>query len=245
MFSIAARGLPSFMKAVAIRGERKNKLVFRSNLMTIRGGSSSNLNHDLHIDDFEVVDEKEAHQGKYRQVIEKQVKGPDGKTLIYDILSANKSGGVTMFVWCTKSKTATLVKEYHPGPHKVQLGTVNGCFESDKHVSALQCATFELEEEVQMKVSTPKNVIPLLDHEDMTVPVDKYSDNRFNPYLILDAEQVKDPRPMDDEEFIVVQRGLSYAEIMRLIRRGEINVASSYTILLAFKKLEELRFPLF
>ena len=215
------------------------------NLLKVRGGSSSSGSEllDLNLDDFKILSEKEAYRGKYRQMIEKVVEAPDGKKLVFDILSNNKCGGVTMFVWNTKTRSATLVKEYSPGPHKVLLGTVNGCFETDKHESAEQCAEFELEEEVQMRVTHQKNIIPLIEAGG-AVPLDKYSDNRFYSFLVLDAEPVLDPRKQDEEEYIIVERGVGYDELMRLMKRGEINVASSYTILMGIKKLEELGYPL-
>ena len=72
--------------------------------------------------------------------------------------------------------------------------------------------------------------------------MDKYTDNKFYPFLVLNAGPVREQnkREMDDEEFIEVAGGLSYDEIMDLIAKGKINVVSTYTILLGFKTLEKM-----
>ena len=121
------------------------------------------------------------------------------------------------------------------------FGTVAGMYESKKHSSALEAAQFELEEEANLKTS---RWIPLLDDSDITVPFDKYSDNRFFPYLALDCETVLNPKPQDEEEFIVVVKGVSYKKLMELISKGEINVLSSYTILMGLNKLREMNIDL-
>jgi hypothetical protein len=61
---------------------------------------------------------------------------------------------------------------------------------------------------------------------------------------VIDAELVENPKAMDEEECIYVERGVSYARLMQLVDAGEINVASSYTILLGVRKLQELGYPL-
>ena len=72
------------------------------------------------------------------------------------------------------------------------------------------------------------------------MPFDKYSDNIFHPYLALDPTVVESPRPRDDEEFIVIERNVSYKRLMQLLLAGNINVASSYGILLGIQKLREM-----
>jgi hypothetical protein len=55
---------------------------------------------------------------------------------------------------------------------------------------------------------------------------------------------VANPKPIDEEECIYVERGVTYEKMMQLVDNGEINVASSYTILMGVRKLEELGYPL-
>ena len=123
----------------------------------------------------------------------------------------------------------------------MMYGAVAGMFESKKHSNPLECAKCELEEEAQLKT---ENWIPLLKDENTNVPFEKYSDNRFHPYLAIDCESVENPRPMDDEEYIVVKRGVTYDQLMELISTGKLNVISSYTALMGIRKLTEMGIPL-
>ena len=100
------------VSTVSRAAKRESKAKFSS--LGMRGGSSSSdtagtgtgtTYSDLKIEDFEILEEREAYAGRYRQMIEKSVRGPDGKKMVFDILSNNKMGGVTMFVWCTKTRT--------------------------------------------------------------------------------------------------------------------------------------------
>jgi hypothetical protein len=121
------------------------------------------------------------------------------------------------------------------------FGAVAGMFEEKKHESPLICAKCELEEEAQLS----SNVwIPLLNNETTDVPFEKYSDNKFHPFLVLDCVPVEKPRPMDDDEYIVVHRNIPYDHLMDLILSGKMNVISSYTALLAIRKLTEMGIPL-
>jgi hypothetical protein len=70
--------------------------------------------------------------------------------------------------------------------------------------------------------------------------IDKYSDNRFYVYMALDCAKAETPRQMDEDEFIVVENGFSKTELMHVIYNGQMNVASSFAILLGLNKLKEL-----
>ncbi len=61
-------------------------------------------------------------------------------------------------------------------------GTVAGMYEKRKHLSPLEAAQFELEEEA-LRTS---EWYPLLSGDDnnTTAPLDKYSTNRFHAYLL-------------------------------------------------------------
>eukprot|EP01038_Epipyxis_sp_PR26KG_P016013 gene16013-21732_t len=186
------------------------------------------------------IGEEVVYRG-YRNVVRKQILLPSSENIInYDTIDA-KSTSVTVFVWDRNTSTCTLIREYHPGIEEFMFGTVAGMYEPSKHISPIQAAQFELEEEAQL---TSVAWFSLLDDSSRTVSFDKYSNNRFYPFLALDCKKVANPKLMDDEEFITTQSGTTYQELMKMIRIGKINVLSSYTILMGLNKLKELEIPL-
>lgn len=176
----------------------------------------------------------------YRNIVRRDIQMPNGKVGTFDIVH-QKHLSVVVFVWDSQSATGTLIREYHPGPEKFLYGTVAGMFESEKHASALEAAKFELEEEAQLESD---QWYPLLNDFEAMMPLDKYSNNRFLPFLALDCRPVLSPRPLDDEEFISVHHNVSYAQMMHLTKSGNMNVVSTYTLLLGVQKLIELGIPL-
>ena len=174
-------------------------------------------------------------QKAWRKIIRKEIKMPNGKKFDFDILSQGNPS-VLVFTWNTLSNSTTLIKEYQPGSNEVLYGTVAGMYEISKHDSPLQCAQYELEEEAKLRA---EKWIPLLNSE-ISIPFDKYSDNRFYPYLALNPTIVSNPRPLDDEEFIKIESSISKAQLLDIIYAGKMNVASSFAVLLALRKLEEL-----
>jgi hypothetical protein len=175
-------------------------------------------------------------QKAWRKIIRKEIKMPNGKKFDFDILSQGNPS-VLVFTWDTLSNSTTLIKEYQPGSNEVLYGTVAGMYEISKHDSPLQCAQYELEEEAKLRA---EKWIPLLKSEDISIPFDKYSDNRFYPYLAINPTIVSNPRPLDDEEFIKIEPFISKAQLLDIIYAGKMNVASSFAVLLALRKLEEL-----
>jgi hypothetical protein len=184
----------------------------------------------------EHLSEKVMFEG-YRNIVQRDVQLPNGKNVSYDILD-NKFPSVVVFVWDSKTSTSVLLKEYHPGPKRFLMGVVAGAYESKKHSSALEAAQFELEEEAQLQTDT---WIPLLASGSSMIPLDKYSTNEFYPYLAMDCTPVTSPRLMDEEEYITVEHNVTYTRLMSLIQDGEVNLISSFTILLALKKLKEMK----
>lgn len=79
------------------------------------------------------------------------------RVIDFDVIDqAHHTGGaVIIFAWNTTSKTATIVREYMPGPHRVLSGLAAGIVEVGKHSSmeennesaSLCAARYELEEE--------------------------------------------------------------------------------------------------
>ena len=70
--------------------------------------------------------------------------------------------------------------------------------------------------------------------------MDKYVITEITPYLVIDAEHVHDPRPLDDEEDIEIIRGVTSDEIIQMIREGDFNLVGGWGALLALQKLREL-----
>lgn len=156
-------------------------------------------------------------------------------------------GAVIVFAWNSTSKTATIVREYMPGPHRVLSGLAAGIVEDDgKHHSsveggidepdALVAARYELEEECHLAGGTWYR----LTDDGVSVPMDKYVVTEITPFLVVDPRHVPDPRPLDDEEEIEIITGVSADEILRMIREGDFNLVGGWGALLAIEKLREL-----
>lgn len=222
--------------------------IHSSRWLLISGGGANTDTTETPPLDFIKLSERVVWKGKYRQIKQAEWRFPNGKNVTFDILTQggeavkSSKGSVTVFCFNRKDRTATLVREFHPGAECLQLGTCNGMYEADKHSSPLECAQMELEEEAQLRCAD-ENWIPLCDPTFRGICMDKYSDNFLRPFLALDAEPVVDGRPPDDEEFISAERGLKYDEVMRLVRSGGINVASSHCVLLAYRKLDDMDIP--
>jgi len=143
----------------------------------------------------------------------------------------------------SKLREFTLVREFNVATGQMMHGTVAGMFEQEKHASPLQCAQFELEEEAQL---TGGHWIPLLSKNDDcsdagSVVLSKYLSQSFWPYLVTDpAGPVADPRPVDDDEFIEVVRGVALDQVHDMIQHGNIAVVHAYALLLAIDKLRAL-----
>jgi len=162
----------------------------------------------------------------------------------FDIIDQNHgtNGAVIVFAWNSTSKTATIVREYMPGCHRVLGGLAAGLVEDEKHTSEgnegknLVAAQCELEEECHLAGGRWYR----LTEEGISVPMDKYVVTEITPYLVIDPHHVANPRPLDDEEDIEIVSGVSPAEIMRMIREGDMNLVGGWGALLALEKLREL-----
>ena len=181
------------------------------------------------------LDEQIVFQG-YRNIVRRKVILPNGQNATYDLLT-QKHASVVVFTWDTLTSTTTLVNEYHPGPNKFISGTVAGMYEIDKHASPLESAMFELEEEAKL---VSDKWYPLLDTSDTSMPFDKYSTNRFYPYLAIDCKHIDNGKDLDEQEYIIIERNVTYSKLMSLLHSGQMNVVSTYAILLGLRKLNEL-----
>ena len=73
-----------------------------------------------------------------------------------------------------------------------------------------------------------------------TVPMDKYVVTEITPYLVIDAQHVPYPRPLDDEEDIEIVSEVTADQILQMIREGDFNLVGGWGALLALEKLREL-----
>uniref|UniRef100_A0A6U2S3A3 Nudix hydrolase domain-containing protein n=1 Tax=Leptocylindrus danicus TaxID=163516 RepID=A0A6U2S3A3_9STRA len=174
---------------------------------------------------------------RWRKIIRRVVQFPAGNTVDFDIVDQKGTGAVTIFAWCSKTKTATLVREYNPGCHKSLHGVAAGLIEEDKH----QCdpeiaARHELEEECHLQGGRWYR----LTADGATVPMDKYVVTEIAAYLVIDPETVSNPRPLDAEEDIEIISGVSVPEIFDMIRSGGMNLVGGWACMLAIEKLREL-----
>ena len=140
-----------------------------------------------------------------------------------------------VFTWNTRTKTATLVREYMPACHRMLYGLAAGLVEDDKHGADIETAArHELEEEAHLTGGT---WIPL---SNRTSAMEKYSLTGADAYLVLDPIPKENPKPLDDEEDIEIVEGVTIPEIMDRIKNGEMNLVSGWGCLLAIEKLREL-----
>lgn len=195
---------------------------------------------------YTIIDEQIRYSG-WRQVLRRRVSAPHlgDKHLDFDVIDQAKScGAVVIFAWNSTSKTATIIREYMPGPHRVLSGLAAGIVEDDKHGIELDgresleliAARCELEEECHLAGGTWYR----LTDEGVSISMDKYVVTEITPWLVIDPEHVLEPRPMDDEEDIVIISGVPTDDILKTIREGDMNIVGAFASLLALEKLRSL-----
>jgi 8-oxo-dGTP pyrophosphatase MutT (NUDIX family) len=168
--------------------------------------------------------------------VERTIRFPNGKVVDFDLVGmAGAGSAVVIFAWDSLQKTATLVREYHPGPNKFLFGAAAGIVEDDKHNGNVELAAqHELEEECHLAGGSWHLLTP------KPLAMDKYSTTTIRAFLVIDASHVPDPRPQDHEEDIEIIQNVSVDEIMTMIRRGEMNVVGAWACLMAIAKLREM-----
>ena len=184
---------------------------------------------------YNIVDEKVVYS-KWRILLQRLIQLPNGKVADFDIVSQKGAGAAIVFVWDSNTKTATLVREYNPGPHEILYGLAAGLIEQDKHNDSdpRVAAEYELNEECHLEGGTWHLLT------DRPIAMDKYVDFRVHAYLVIDPTPVEYPRPLDDEEIIEIIRGVTLDEIKRMLRGGEMNMVASWASLLALERLRDL-----
>eukprot|EP00640_Fibrocapsa_japonica_P006736 CAMPEP_0113941472 /NCGR_PEP_ID=MMETSP1339-20121228/7373_1 /TAXON_ID=94617 /ORGANISM="Fibrocapsa japonica" /LENGTH=177 /DNA_ID=CAMNT_0000945623 /DNA_START=345 /DNA_END=879 /DNA_ORIENTATION=+ /assembly_acc=CAM_ASM_000762 len=171
--------------------------------------------------------------------MERDVRLPSGKIASFDVMCQDHPS-LVVFNWDTRSNTTTLIKEYFPGGdgESMMHGVVAGLYEHGKngHHSAQAAAACELEEEAHLVGGTWYSLL----EDGATVPMDKYTTNKFHAFLVLDCETTQTPAAMDDEEFIIIEKGFTQKKVMSMIARGQLSMVSAFTCMLGFNKLREL-----
>lgn len=125
----------------------------------------------------------------------------------------------------------------HNHRHTHTHSPVAGGVEDHKHASSFEAAQHELEEEAHLVGGTWHC---LLASEETKAPADKYSTCPFSFYLVVDPEMEHDPKPHDEDELLVVHRGVTVPEVKGLIREGKMTVPAACASLLAIDKIREL-----
>lgn len=173
---------------------------------------------------------------RWRTITKRSIRFHGNKVVDFDLVGLNgASSAVLIFAWDSSTKTATLVREYHPGPHAYLYGVAAGIVEEDKHNGdAVLAAQHELEEECHLAGGTWYLLTP------QPLAMDKYTTTKVRAYLVVDAQHVPDPRPQDDEEDIEIIRGVTIPQILAMIRRGEMNMVGTWGCLMAMETLREL-----
>jgi hypothetical protein len=174
---------------------------------------------------------------RWRTITERAIRFPGNKVVDFDLVGLNGAncGAVLIFAWDSSTKTATLVREYHPGPHAYLHGVAAGIVEEDKHSGNVELAAqHELEEECHLAGGRWFLLTP------QPLAMDKYTTTKVSAFLVVDALHVPDPRPQDDEEDIEIIRGVGIPQILEMISRGEFNMVGTFACLMAMNKLREL-----
>jgi ADP-ribose pyrophosphatase YjhB (NUDIX family) len=184
--------------------------------------------------DFQIVDETVVYSG-WRTILQRKVRMRNGKTVDFDLVGVKTGeGAVLVFAWDTKSKTATMIREYMPASNRILWGLAAGLIE-DKHGHDTELAArHELEEECHLKGG---RWIPLLTQP---AAMDKYATTTIQCYLVIDPEPEPNPKPLDEEEDIEIISGVTIPDILSYIKNGEMNLVGGYGSLLAIEKLREL-----
>lgn len=185
--------------------------------------------------DFTIVSQERLFH-RYQSVYARTVRYPTGQTVSYDVVGHARSDFTSVFVfpYHTRTRTATLLREYSPGRNRVAPAFVAGMFERARHASLEDAARAEMSEEALLKGGT------LLRLARDGVAADKYSLNEFHYFLALDAHQDKRPGQRDEEEWISVQQGVPLDEVRGMVQRGELNTPHALLAMLALARLREL-----
>ena len=224
-----------FVHSSAVWVGRSNRGEIGKRLMVRACSTMGNGNGKGEKGEFEVVREKELFR-RYQTVYQRDVRYPSGAVVSFDVTAnrASEHKSVFVFPFCTKTGSATLLREYEPGQNRATMSVVAGMYEADKHEDLESAARAELHEEAGLCGGELMTLA-----ED--VAADKYSMNKFYYYLALDCE-TEEIGERDAEEWIQVERGVSLEQVKRIVEEGQMNAPNSVTALLALEKLRVMGF---
>jgi hypothetical protein len=210
-------------------------LTCRQRIAFIRGGSANEeiISTTVVSGVYELLEEKTVYS-KWRILYQRLVRMSNGKIVDFDVVGQKGADGAAIiFAWDSQTKTATMLREYNPGPHRVLCGLAAGLIE-EKHGNPKIAAACELEEEVHLAGGTWYELTK------SPLAMDKYATTMIHAFLVIDPEHVENPQPLDDEEEIEILRHVTVDEIRNMIREGDMNVVGSWAALLGLEKLREL-----
>lgn len=187
---------------------------------------------------FEIVQQKAIFK-RYQTVFQRDIRYPSGQVVSYDVLGNEKSDFTSVFVFPfdSRTKTATMIREYSPGRNAEQMGFVAGMFEGDKHGTIEEAARAELSEEAQLRGGD----LVRLTHFD-GISADKYSLNEFHFFLAIDCVGDEEPGPLDEEEWITIVGGVQLERVRRMVNEGRLNTPNSLLAMLALDRLSRMGF---
>eukprot|EP00188_Purpureofilum_apyrenoidigerum_P000244 Plantae.Rhodophyta-Purpureofilum_apyrenoidigerum.ctg10978.p1 GENE.Plantae.Rhodophyta-Purpureofilum_apyrenoidigerum.ctg10978~~Plantae.Rhodophyta-Purpureofilum_apyrenoidigerum.ctg10978.p1 ORF type:complete len:233 (+),score=23.00 Plantae.Rhodophyta-Purpureofilum_apyrenoidigerum.ctg10978:85-783(+) len=172
---------------------------------------------------FLVMDERVSFQ-RYQTVYERLIRYPNGKRVSFDVFGSPASNfqSVFIFPFNSKTRTATVLREYAPGINGLTWGFPAGGYDPKKHDSLEHAARMELSEEAFLKGGTFYPLTP------QGISQDKYSKNTFHMFLAINPTVDENPAPRDEEEYIKVMHGVELSEVRKILGRGGMNVCSSF-----------------
>jgi hypothetical protein len=197
-----------------------------------RGGDNSHDN--LKGKDFEILDEKVVYS-RWRTVLQRKVKMRNGKIVDFDLVgTSTAASAVLVFAWDSKTKTATLIKEYMPGCNKRLYGIAAGLVEEKHGERPEVAAEHELEEEMHLRGG---RWIPLTIK---STCMDKYATTMIDAFLVIDPVPEPNPKPLDEEEDIEIVSKVSVPAILDMISNGEMNLVGGWACMLAIQTLRKM-----
>jgi hypothetical protein len=213
-----------------------------------RGGSEHLHQEDPEPHGFRILSETVLHDN-WRRLVSRKVKLPNEKIADFEIVSQGDRGrGVTdqavlVFVWNSQTKTATMIKEYMPSPHKLVAGMAAGMVE-DKHENedelgidaVYTAAVHELEEECRLHGGTWHRLC-------QPCYMDKYCTTQLSVYLVIDPIPVDEAacKPRDEtEQGMEIIHGVTVTQLEEVIETGGMTVVGGWAAGLAIRKLQSL-----
>ena len=242
------------------RRRRRRPQIVERLTTTLRGGGVSNDKNGepQHIAGFSIQSDTVIHDN-WRKLSNRKVQLPNGHVADFEIVSQGDRGGrvtdqaVVVFVWHSKNRTATMIREYMPSVHHFMYGLAAGMVE-EKHGndscenadidnsdnddnSVYTAAVHELEEECRLTGGTWYRLC-------QPTTMDKYCTTRLSVYLVIDPTPVVDPNAWksrdETEQGMEIVHGITEFDLEQMIASGELTIVAGWASQLALRKLRSL-----